>query len=113
MDNVNGILLDTMWCTGCHACEVACQMLKGLPVGQFGIKLAQIGPYKYGDGKWQFFNVPSLTEQCDLCVDRTAAGKFPSCVKHCQSQCLTYGPIDQLVKDMVDKPYSALLTANR
>lgn len=32
-----GMLIDYQWCTGCHSCEIACQMEHGLPVGQTGI----------------------------------------------------------------------------
>lgn len=28
-----GILIDYNWCTGCHSCEMACQMEKKLPMG--------------------------------------------------------------------------------
>lgn len=42
-----GMLIDYEWCTGCHSCETACQMEHHLPVGQFGIKLNEIGPFEY------------------------------------------------------------------
>ena len=38
---MKGILVNTEFCTGCHACEVACKKHLDLPVGQFGIKLLQ------------------------------------------------------------------------
>ena len=28
-----GLLIDTEWCSGCHTCEMACQMHNDLPVG--------------------------------------------------------------------------------
>ena len=40
-----GLLIDTEWCSGCHSCEMACQMEHALPVGQTGILLNQIEYY--------------------------------------------------------------------
>ena len=31
-------LVNYDWCTGCHSCEIACQMEHGMPVGQSGIR---------------------------------------------------------------------------
>lgn len=91
-----GILIDYEWCTGCHTCEMACQMEHGLPVGQFGIKLAQVGPYEYAPGTWQLAYVPVPTDQCDCCAERLARGKLPTCQHHCQAQCIEVGPIEEL-----------------
>ena len=44
-----GLLVDAQWCSGCHSCEIACQMEHGLPVGQTGIKVVKIGPWVIGD----------------------------------------------------------------
>ena len=74
--STNGLLIDYEYCTGCHACEVACKVEKGLEEGQFGIKLAQIGPEMIDEEneKWDWDFVPMPTKRCDLCADRT---KFP------------------------------------
>ena len=56
-----GILVDAQWCSGCHSCEVACQMEHGLPVGQTGIKVVKIGPWVIGDEadvNWQYSYLP-------------------------------------------------------
>lgn len=96
-----GLLIDMEWCTGCHSCEMACQMEHGLPVGETGIKLSEIGPWEYGDeGKWQFSYLPVRTDQCDGCADRVAAGKVPTCVHHCQAKCMEYGKISDLAEGM-------------
>ena len=42
----NALLIDYEFCTGCHACEMACKVEKGLGEGEWGIKLAEIGPWK-------------------------------------------------------------------
>lgn len=83
-----GLLVNYRWRTGCHSCELACQVKNGLSAGQYGIKLNQIGPWEYGEDKWEFTYMPVLTKQCSLCGDRTAAGKLPSCVQHCQANCI-------------------------
>lgn len=103
-----GILIDYEWCTGCHTCETACQMEHDLPIGQFGITLSEIGPYKFGEDKWQFAYVPIPTDQCDFCEERLAKGKQPACMHHCQAQCLEVGPLDELVKKMTEKRKTVL-----
>lgn len=103
-----GILVDYEWCTGCHTCETACQMEHGLPVGQFGIKLAEVGPYEYAPGRWQLAYVPIPTDQCDLCAARRARGKLASCQHHCQAQCLEVGPLDELAEKAAAKKKTVL-----
>ena len=97
-----GLLIDYDWCTGCHTCETACQMELGLPVGQYGIKLAELGPWEYKPEVWQFTYIPLPTDQCNLCEDRVATGKEPSCVQHCQAKCMEYGKVEDLAKKLVD-----------
>lgn len=103
-----GILIDYEWCTGCHTCEIACQMEHGLPVGQFGIKVNEIGPWEYGPGKWQFSYVPVPTDQCDFCASRQAKGKLPTCQHHCQAQCIKVGLVEELVKELIGKKSQVL-----
>lgn len=97
-----GLLINTEFCTGCHSCEVACKNHLGLAQGEWGIKLAEVGPYKYetgkAQGKWEWAFHPQLTKACTLCEDRTAVGKMPMCVQHCQAWCIDYGDVEELVK---------------
>ena len=95
-----GILIDYNWCTGCHTCETACQMEHQLPTDQFGIKVREVGPWEYAPDKWELCYIPVPTDQCDFCAERQAKGKLPSCQKHCQAQCLTVGPIEELAKQV-------------
>ena len=91
-----GLLVDAQWCSGCHSCEIACQMEHGLPVGETGVKVVKIGPWAIGpeeDENWQFSYLPIPTKQCDTCAMRRGAGKVPTCVQHCQSQCLEFGTL--------------------
>ncbi len=103
-----GILIDYNWCTGCHSCEVACQMELNLPVGQYGIKLAELGPWEYAPGKWQLTYIPMPTDQCTLCNERVKSGKVPSCVHHCQAKCMQFGPVEELSKMLADHPKQVL-----
>ena len=106
-----GILVDFEWCSGCHTCEVACQMEQGLPTDKFGVKLTEIGPWQIqGSDKYQHLNYPLFTEQCNLCAPRTAKGKLPSCVHHCQAKCLTYGTVGELAAKAAEKPWQMLFT---
>lgn len=82
------LLVNYRWCSGCHSCEVACKVAHGLSAEQYGIKVNEVGPWEVADKKWQLRYFPVLTDQCNLCGERTAAGKLPSCVQHCQSNCL-------------------------
>lgn len=93
------LLVDSAWCTGCHTCETACQMEHGLPVGQYGIKVSEVGPWEYesdGKRKWQYAYLPSPTDQCDTCAHRRANGKRPTCVHHCQAKCLEFGTAEEM-----------------
>ena len=92
------LLIDTNWCTGCHSCEVACQVEHDLPIGQYGIKLAQVGPWEVKQDKWQDTWVPVPTDQCDTCASRRAAGKAPTCVQHCQALCMEFGEVSELAE---------------
>lgn len=99
--NKFALLVDADWCTGCHTCETACQMEHGLPVGQYGIKIAEVGPWQYETGgktRWQYGYLPIRTDQCDSCASRRAQGKVPTCVHHCQAKCLEFGPIEELAE---------------
>lgn len=108
--NRYGILIDYEFCTGCHSCEVACKQELQLPTGQWGIKLAQDGPRKMLDGKWEYTYVPIPTSLCDLCEGRAQVGKLPNCVHHCQPGIMTYGTVDELIEKMAEKPKMVLFT---
>lgn len=108
--NKQAILIDYDWCTGCHSCELACQMELGLPVGQTGVVVTEIGPWEYGEGKWQLSYDISLTGQCNLCEHRTSKGKLPSCVQICQAKCLSFGTVEDLAKEMSSGSKQALIT---
>ena len=109
------ILVNYDYCTGCHSCEVACKKERGLPKGEFGIKVCEVGPFQYSrdqglKGVWEWTYMPVLTQACNLCADSTKEGKMPMCVQHCQAWCLYYGEAEDLVKKMDGKTRWTLST---
>lgn len=109
---MNGMLIDYEFCYGCHTCEAACKAEHDFKKGQCGIELHQIGPREIDKDEWEFTFVPVLTELCDLCADRVAMGKLPTCVHHCQAKVMEYGSVDEMVKRLAEKPRMVLYTLN-
>ena len=100
----NGLLIDNEYCTGCHSCEVACKNEHNLPLGQWGIKIMEMGPWKLMDDKsWEYRFIPVPLKYCDLCEERVSDGEPPSCVLHCLADAIEYGPVDELAKKMDKK----------
>ena len=108
------ILINYEYCTGCHSCEVACKKELDLPKGEFGIKVEEVGPFQFTtrpglEGTWEWTYMPVITQACDLCADRVAEGRWPTCVHHCQAQVIEYGPVEELATRM-DKQFMVLYT---
>ena len=82
-----GLVANLELCMGCFACEVACKQEHNLPEGKKGIKVVTLGPYEV-NGELVMNFVPLATDECDLCVGRTAAGDRPFCVQVCPTQAL-------------------------
>ncbi|ATW23652.1 oxidoreductase [Candidatus Formimonas warabiya] len=100
----NGLMIDYEYCTGCHSCEVACKNRLRLPVGKYGIKVSEIGPFLLeapDKFEWNFIPVP--TSLCDMCGDLVAKGEKPACVHHCLGACMDYGPAEELAEKMAAK----------
>ena len=89
------LIIDYKFCTGCHACEVACRKEHGMTVDEWGIQLTEHGPIKF-NGKWMWNYVPVPSSLCDLCAARRAEGKDPTCVHHCLAKCMEAVPLEQL-----------------
>ena len=102
----NGLLIEYEYCTGCHACEVACKQEHNFSDGVGGIRVYEqetVAPDKvYVDF------TPVVTRSCDLCRGRTLVGEQPACVKHCQASCMLYGPVTELVEEMEKRPRSVI-----
>ena len=108
-----GLLIDYGFCTGCKSCEMACKVEHNFPKGINGIVLSGIGPWQIGEKpngekKWQYSWVPIPTDLCDLCEARVSEGKLPTCVHHCQASVMKFGPVEELTKEMGQKPRTVL-----
>jgi Fe-S-cluster-containing dehydrogenase component len=102
----NGLLIQYEWCTGCHACEVACKQEHNFSGGMVGIKVYE--QVTVGPDKVHTDFIPATTRFCDLCAERTKGGEPPACVKLCQATCMMYGPVATLAKAQEKQPRSAL-----
>lgn len=105
-----GLLIDYEWCSGCQSCEVACKEEHNYPVGKWGIKVMEEGPWEIEDGSGVFnYNyIPVPTDLCDLCVERTEKGREPFCVHHCLANVMTYGPVEELAVKAASKTKQVL-----
>lgn len=107
---MKGLLIDYEFCYGCHVCEMACKTEHELEEGQWGIQLHQMGPREIAPGKWEYTFVPVPTELCDLCAERRAAGKLPTCVHHCNAKVMEFGEIEELQAKVASKPKVVLFS---
>lgn len=105
-----GLLIDYEYCSGCQSCEVTCKEEHNYPVGKWGIRVLEEGPWEIEDGSGVFdYNyIPVPTDLCDLCAERTAKGREPVCVHHCLANVMTYGTIDELAEKMKGKTKQVL-----
>lgn len=105
-----GILVDMNYCTGCHACEVACKQEHGYPVGIGGIKITEMIMESQDSDRVTFDYVPYFSHHCDMCASRIASGEcdVPACAKHCGTASIHYGEIDELSKKLEDMPRGIL-----
>ena len=56
-----GLLIDYEYCTGCQACEVSCKEEHGYPVGKWGIRVLDDGPWEIEDGTFAALRNPKKT----------------------------------------------------
>lgn len=109
-----GLLIDYEYCSGCQSCEVACKEEHDFPVGKWGIRVFDEGPWLKNDDpdevgpdfNWNKIAIP--TDLCDLCAERVAAHREPSCVHHCLAACMKFGTVEELALDLKRKPKQVL-----
>lgn len=94
----NALLINYQYCSGCHSCEIACKNEHNFDLGEWGIKLAEVGPFELKDGTFEWIYQPVPTKLCDLCVDRVSEGKKPACVHHCLAFCIEYGALEEMTR---------------
>ena len=89
---------------------MACKVEHGIPTGQWGIHVLDDGlwPIDEENNEWNWNHVPVPTDLCDLCADRVAKNREPSCVHHRLAQVMRFGPIDELVAELDKKPKQVL-----
>ena len=97
-----GIKVEVDYCTGCEVCILACQQEHAYEPEQYGVRVTKLGPLHIDEAEkvFQYDFIPQFTLWCDLCEERCSKGKQPTCVQHCQAQCLDWGPIDELAAKM-------------
>ncbi len=105
----NGLLINYEFCTGCHTCEVACQQEHDFPAGKCGIKVTEY-VYKADKKPVAIDYLPFPTELCDLCINRCRQGEEPTCVKHCQADCMQFGTLEQLAQVAETTPRTAIFS---
>jgi len=100
----NALLFNYEYCSGCHSCEIACRNALGLGLGEWGIKVTEVKPFKVpgeapvGDPATEWIYQPVPTKLCDLCAERVEAGKKPACVHNCLAFCIEYGTLEEMAK---------------
>ena len=55
-----------------------------------------------------FVKIPTPTRLCDLCVERTEKGQQPFCVHHCLAGVMQWGTVEDLAKELEEKPNQVL-----
>lgn len=103
-----GLLIDYEYCTGCQSCEVACKEEHNYPVGKWGIRVQTDGPWEIEKDVFNYNFLPFPTDLCDLCANRTAAGREPTCVHHCLANVMYYGPVSELALKLEEKTKQVL-----
>lgn len=110
-----GLLIDYEYCSGCQSCEVACKEEHDFPVGKWGIRVLDDGPWQKDDtddsgNRFNWNCIPVPTDLCDLCADRLAENREPTCVHHCQADVMRFGTLEELMEELAKKPKQVLWT---
>lgn len=108
MENTYALLIDYEYCTGCQSCEVACKEEHNYPVGKWGIRVHDDGPWEIEGHMVNWNKIPVPTDLCDLCSERTTAGREPTCVHHCLANIISYGTVADLAPRLAEKPKQVL-----
>lgn len=109
MNKTYGLLIDYEYCSGCQSCEVACKEEHNYPVGKWGIRVHDDGPWEISEHQYNWNKIPVPTDLCDLCAERTSIGREPTCVHHCLANVMYYGTIEELAAKLAAKPKQLLI----
>ena len=110
-----GLLIDYEFCTGCQSCEVSCKEEHDFPVGKWGIRVLDDGPWQKDDSKntgncYNWNKIPTPTDLCDLCVNRLRDGREPVCMHNCLADVIRFGTINEMAEELKRKPKQVLWT---
>jgi len=97
------MLINYEFCTGCRACEVACQQEYGYDEDKTGITLYSQGPFRINARKWNWNWIATPTDICHGCAGRVTKGKLPTCQQHCQAKVIQVGELEDLAPKMSKK----------
>lgn len=108
-----GLLINYQYCTGCQSCEVACKEEHDFPVGKWGIRVFDDGPWQKDDSDdagrcFNWNKIPVPTDLCDLCAERLGKHREPVCVHHCLANCMKFGTISELADELAKSPKQVL-----
>ncbi|WP_102373255.1 oxidoreductase [Raoultibacter massiliensis] len=92
----HAMVIDYEYCTNCHSCEVSCIKEKSLKENEWGIRVNEVGPARFSDGKWEWDYVPVPSRLCDLCSERLEQGSKPLCELHCLAAVISVIPISEV-----------------
>ncbi len=101
-----GLYIDYDWCCGCHACELACKQEHDLELAQWGIRVVE-RTYQSKDRRVIEY-IPIPTEFCNFCMNRVTQGMRPACVHHCMTECMDFGPIEEMTELAAKKKKSVV-----
>jgi len=102
-----GLLIDYEYCTGCYSCQVACCQEYGWEAGMSGMQVIESVQKLPNENAYLCF-LPFPTELCILCSPRTKKGLDPACVEHCMANVIKWGPLENLAKELGEKPRMVL-----
>lgn len=105
-----GLFIDYEWCSGCHACEIACKQEHDLATDEWGIRVVE-RTYKGRDHRILIEYVPIPTDFCSFCMERVNSGKQPACVHHCMTKCMDFGLLAEMAQKAAAKPKSVVFAA--
>ena len=108
-----GLLIDYEYCTGCQSCEVSCKEEHNFPIGKWGIRVLDEGPWQKDDSSDQGANfnwnkIPVPTDLCDLCAERLSRKREPICMHNCLADCIRFGTIEEMAAELAKKPKQVL-----
>ena len=104
---------DYEYCSGGEPCVGPCREEHGFPVGKWGIRVLDDGPWQKDDegeggNHFNWNKIPVPTDLCDLCADRVKRQREPLCVHQCLADCMKFGTVEEMAVEFAKKPKQVL-----